>query len=243
MAFRAAVFTFLTLTLSVQAAVNSSSTVLGYSGLLLVPTAQTAGEGDLRFGVCRIPKLYARNYRPYDRTVFFVDLGYFSFLEATFAIVRPDHFPGGVGDRSAAIRIRLVNETSSTPALAIGLHDFFAVDVLDLEPVRAQHFAASYIAASKHFQLSSHATVGLHIGYGNELLPANDRLLNGWFGGLAFSPLEPVELLLEYDAHRLNAGCRFSWFSRLDYTFSFWQLRYPMHHLSLRIPLLGDDRR
>jgi hypothetical protein len=224
--------------LAVPLFAREGNTVLGYSGLLLIPTAELAADGDVAIGVCRIPKLYADHYKPYDRTVFYANMGYTSFFEVTFGIVRPDHFPGGVGDRTVAARVLALKETRYTPAVAVGVHDFFAVEALDLEPPDAQHFTTSYLVSSKTFKWPQNMRAAVHLGYAFDILPSNDRHLDGWFGGAAFSPLPSVELILEHDSRHINGGVRFFFFSRLEYMISFWQMRFVMHNLSFSLPLL-----
>lgn len=229
---------WLIIALTGAAGARGGHTVLGYSGLALIPTAQIVDEGEMTFGLCRIPKLYADNYKPYDRTVMFVDMGFTSFLEASFGFVRPDNFPGGVGDRTVTARLRVLKSARYMPDVALGFHDFFAIKQLELEPSEAQHFASTYVVASKTLLLPRQFRTTLHLGYGFDWLPSNDRHLDGLFGGISFSPMLPVELILEHDSHFINGGVRFNFFSRLEYMISFWQMRYVMHHLSFSLPLM-----
>jgi hypothetical protein len=224
--------------LSGSAGARGSHTVLGYSGLLLTPTAYIVDEGELTFGLCRIPKLYADNYKPYDRTVMFADMGFTSFFEASFGFVRPDNFKGGLGDRTATARLRVLKSSHFSPDVAVGIHDFFGVKQLELEPAEAQHFASTYVVASKTLPILRQLHTTFHLGYGFDWLRSNDHHLDGWFGGIVVSPMPSLELIIEHDSHNVNAGVRFLLFSRLEYMFSFWQMRYMMHHLSFSVPLL-----
>lgn len=186
----------------------------------------------------RLPKLYAEHYAPYNRTSFIGTMGFLPFMEAAFGFVRPDNYQGGVGDRTVAIRVQLLKDNGNWPALAIGFHDFFAIERLDLEPLDAQHFAALYFVASKRFYVPFlNSSLVLNTGYGPDWLPAKDSHLLGWFGGVQYSPIEQVDLLLEYDTQHFNAGIRFMFFSHLQYSMSFWQLQYVMHQISLNIHL------
>ena len=212
------------------------NTVLGYSGFIVTPTAEIFSDGKMTLNVGRIPKLYADNYMPYDRTAYIVAMGFMPFMEASIGFIRPDGFQGGVGDRTVAVRVRLLGEKRLTPALAIGVHDFFAIDDLNLEPVSAQHFTSSYITATKNVKLFNIAAT-VNIGYGPDWLPSNDRQLTGFFWGVQFSPLNQVHLLFENDAVHYNAGVRFCFFRHVNYMLSFWQLKYMMHQLSFSINL------
>ena len=124
---------------------QATCTVYGYSGLIVTPTAEILADGELTGNIGRIPKLYADQYAPYDRTSFVAALGFMPFLETTFGFVRPDNMQGGIGDRTITMRAQVLSEARYHPAIALGFHDFFAIEQLELEPADAQHFAALYI--------------------------------------------------------------------------------------------------
>jgi hypothetical protein len=218
---------------------GAKNTTLGYSGIIVTPTAQILNDGELTGNLGRLPKLYANNYSPknYNRTAFVTAMGFFPFLEASFGFIRPDNFQGGVGDRTVTLRLKVLNERQYIPAVAIGFHDFFAVESLDLEPAAAQHFAALYLVTTKQFTFSTSQSLLVSLGYGPDWLPADDSHLQGLFGGVQYSPIENVQLLAEHDTKNLNVGMRFSFFSHLNYSMSFWQLRYMMHQLSFSFSL------
>ncbi len=231
----------LVLALNLAVMAQSGNTLLGYSGLLLVPTADIQQDGELNFGISRIPILYAKNYYggSYDRTVMFASMGFLPFLEGTFGFTRPDNMQGGVGDRSMSARLQLYRQRGWIPSVALGMQDFFAIKKLHLEPTSAQHFAAAYVVASKAVKFSSPflQRADFHLGYGVDWLPANDRHLDGLFAGLSFSPIRQVQLLFEYDSHSFNSGVRFFLFSHLRYTMALWKMRYLMQNMSFSISL------
>lgn len=216
---------------------DAKNTVFGYSGFIITPTAEILQDGQVTGNVGRLPKLYADHYAPYNRTSFMASVGFLPFLEASFGFVRPDNYQGGVGDRTVAIRFKVLNEHANWPAVSIGFHDFFAVERLDLEPMDAQHFAALYLVASKQFDMPLNSSLVLNMGYGPDWLPAKDSHLLGWFGGVQYSPIEQLDLILEYDSLHFNGGIRFLFFSHLQYSLSFWQLQYIMHQLSFNFSL------
>lgn len=215
----------------------AQNTVYGYSGFVVTPTATILKDGQLTGNIGRMPTLYADNYvnYTYDHTAFIAGMGFMPFMEVSFGFVRPDNYQGGVGDRTVAMRFQLVREKKTVPAIAFGLHDFFAVS--GLEPEDAQHFAAAYVVLTKQITLPfTPSSLTLNTGYGFDGLPAKDDVLNGWFWGFQYAPIEQVHLLFEYDAVHYNAGIRYN-FSRLTYTLSFWQLQYLMHQFSFSIHL------
>jgi len=212
-------------------------TVLGHSGFIVTPTAEIMPDGQIAANISRIPKLYADNYKPYDRTTYIASMGFLPFLEASIGFIRPDNFQGGIGDRTVSLRLRLLRESGSRPAVAVGMQDFFAVEDLGLEPPAAQHFTSSYIVMTKHVPSFWGTTLGINVGYGLNYLPSYDKQLTGLFWGLLFSPIKPVQMIYEYDSEYTNAGLRFFFFQRVHYMLSFWKLKYMMHQLSFTINL------
>ena len=217
---------------------QAKNTVLGYTGIIVTPTAQISRDGELSASIGRIPKLYANGYAPYDRTAFVASMGFMPFLEASFGFVRPDNFQGGVGDRTITVRIQVLSDKANLPAIAFGFHDFFAIENLDLEPESAQHFAAMYAVATKKIPLYIEgSSLVLNAGYGFDWLPARDSHLQGFFWGLQYSPIKDVDLLLEHDVNNFNAGIRFIFFSHFNYMLSFWQLQHLMHQVGFSLQL------
>ncbi|HOX86411.1 MAG TPA: YjbH domain-containing protein [bacterium] len=205
--------------------IAQTGSLMGPSGVLLVPSATVAADGEIAVGVSRIPELYASRLRPYERSVFYGRIGYLPFLELTAMVIRPDHYSGGIGDRSGHIKLRLMPEGRSWPALAVGAQDFFAIDEFNLEPWGAQHFAALYAVASKTFIAPRSIAVRLHAGYGWDDLPAYERYLVGPFAGVEITPHPWIDLLAEYDSQEFNVGMRLHLFSKLHLVLALWKLQ------------------
>lgn len=182
-------------------------TLMGYSGLMLVPSAQVMQNGQLNVGISRVPGLYAHHWPYDDWTIYFISLGYLPFLEGSAMIVRPDHYPFGAGDRSVHIKIRLFDEHGRWPAVAFGAQDLFAIKSLKLEPPEAQKFASLYAVAARNYHLK-YMNICVNLGFGTDALPAQSHQLDGFFAGMLVSPHRYFSLLAEYDAHEFNAGFR-----------------------------------
>lgn len=213
------------LLLPLQKVAAQTGSLMGPSGVLLVPSATVAADGEIAVGVSRIPELYASRLRPYERSVFYGRIGYLPFLELTAMVIRPDHYSGGIGDRSGHIKLRLLPERRSLPAIAVGAQDFFAIDELDLEPWNAQHFAALYAVASKTLIAPRSIAVRLHAGYGWNDLPAKSRYLTDFFAGAEIAPHPWIDLLAEYDSQEFNVGMRLHLFSKLHLVLALWKLQ------------------
>ncbi len=199
-----------------------ASNLLGYSGVLVAPTAYMPGDGTITATFSRIPKLYAAKLQPYQTSsVYTVNAGVFSFMEGFVSLIRPDHFKGGTGDRTAGLRVNFFHETHRRPALTLGMQDFFAVEQLHLEPSDAQVFASLYLVSSKSFTLYNRQ-IFTHLGYGTDWLPANTSQLVGLFGAMEIETLSNVFLLLENDAKKWNLGLRTRLFSHFQLMAGWW---------------------
>ncbi len=82
-----------------------------------------------------------------------------------------------------------------------------------------------YVTLSRSFSLTqdSNAPLNLHVGWGNAKV--SDTRLDGFFGGLDFSPFSAALLQIEYDAKDINANLRY----------------YPAPWLSLDAGVLAND--
>jgi len=214
---------------------SQNASLFGYTGLMLVPSAEIADDGEITGGVSRIPMLYS-NWWPNRRTVFWGRIGFLPFLEAGGMFVRPDHYGGGFGDRSVYIKVQLLKEKGRRPALAIGTQDFFAIKQLKWETATAQHFGALYLVASRHDTLRG-VPLHFHLGYGPDWLVARTKMLVGLFGGVTYSPHRYVTLLAEYDAVCFNAGLRLQPTPFLQAHIGWWKLRELTANLALTVHL------
>lgn len=200
-----------------------NASLFGYSGLMVVPSAEIADDGELTAGVSRIPMLYT-NWYPNRRTVMWGRMGFLPFLEAGGMFVRPDDYIWGFGDRSVYVRLQLLREKGRRPAVTIGTQDFFAIKQLKWETATAQHFGALYLVASRHDTLRG-VPLHFHLGYGPDWLVARTKMLVGLFGGVSYSPHRMVTLLAEYDAECFNAGLRLQPFPFLQAHIGLWKLK------------------
>jgi hypothetical protein len=177
----------------------------GNTGLINIPTAQIASDGQVAFGTGYIPKPYAIVDGPVrDNQVYFVTVGYIPFMELTFGTVRIVNEIWGIGDRTTSFRFRIFNEKKYVPQITLGLHDPFGLVAQDW----AQHLAASYVVGSKNFQLHP-VQVRAHLGYGGDWLKAAHYRLVGVFGGMDVR-YKFLSLIGEYDTKYFNWGARIS---------------------------------
>jgi len=166
----------------------------GVTGLLNVPTAEVAKDGELFLGCgrnenrVRYPGRTQRNY--------FAGVGFLPGLELTaryidFPEIQDPSVPGfGTRkDRSVNAKLQLLAEERAPLALAVGMYDVGGKAVIE---------RGTYAVATK--------TVGpaqLTVGFG-------DERFDGLFGGIALSPAPELELIAEYDSYDYNFGVRVS---------------------------------
>ncbi len=184
--------------------------ITGSTSLLTVPVADMPADGTVTFGISYVDKKYSKylngrvDYRPLYAAIVFLP-----FLELGFRFSRPMGLDdrSRLGDRMAMARIRILTEKGRRPALLIGAHDFFTT-------VDRNYFNALYVVASKHIETV--LPVAVHLGYGTDKMDALAHQFVGVFAGLAVSLFRYTEVIVEYDAERVNVGARLTLFSHFQ---------------------------
>lgn len=183
----------------------SPQSLAGTSGLVTIPTASIAADGEVSAGVNVMAAHYHEYYEDgrFDENaaiVQFVTVGFLPFVEVGLRLTRIADVPRqALGDRMVSFRVRLLKEGSHRPAVAVGVHDIVGTRI----------FHAQYAVASKTLATAA-GPVGLHLGYGADVLPlrAQGRQFDGLFGGVTVAPQRWVTLMAEYDGEYPNAGVR-----------------------------------
>jgi hypothetical protein len=232
------IFLFLFLSQSLFAQVN----IMGKPGYINIPTARWDVEKPLGLSYAFIPSGYGENVLytpristdPLSLSVYGIRASLTSFLEVNFIVA---HRPSisekiGVGDRQLDLRFRLFKERKIFPSVVLGL-----TPPGSISPALAQ----DYMVISKNFWWSE-KNLNLSFGYGlpfafkkennaswllDGRYSAKSKLgfgnyLNGFFGGLAFTPFRYGGVMLEYDSHTVNAGAYFkpwNWLNLQAYTY------------------------
>lgn len=166
--------------ISITQAWAGTPTTMGQTGLINMPDAQVAEDGTWRLGVSQ--------FRPYQ--TIWTSLTVLPALEFSGRYTAISGMPaatnerwkgyGDYKDKAFDVKLRLLSESSWTPAVAIGAHDFLGTRL----------FSAEYIAATKNI-----GSMELSAGYGT------DRLA-GAFGGVRYRPkwAPNWSLVAEHDA-------------------------------------------
>ncbi|NLW49002.1 MAG: YjbH domain-containing protein [Firmicutes bacterium] len=185
--------------------------VFGSSDLMITPSTATLNANDTGF---------ALNFAEGDVTLFNLDYGLISDLEIGLSVLNYDDdrpwSDGGETYVTLRGKYRLLRETSSAPALAIGIQDIGEED-LDVSP---------YLVISKN--LGPDLDVDGYLGVGG-------GAIDGIFGGLSkifrISPaqrgsnnLSRIQLILEFDSDNMNLATRFQIGPRMKINFGFYDM-------------------
>jgi hypothetical protein len=182
----------------------SAQSLTGPSGLVTIPTAAAMTDGSMAVGVTLLAPHYheyaADNVDHNASIVQFATVGFLPFAEVGLRLTRLDTDKRqGIGDRMISVRVRVLKEGETIPAVAVGAHDLVGTRI----------FHATYAVASKTVGTAA-GPAQLTVGYGHDVLglDAAARQFDGLFGGVSLAPRPWLTLLAEYDGERPNAGLR-----------------------------------
>lgn len=169
---------------------QASPSFRGYSGLVVVPTADTLNMGEFSFGAM------AEDVGDFDASDLFVNYGPADNLEIGFNSISLS----GVDDRETIIntKYRFLTESETKPGIAFGLIDL----TNEIE-------ATGYMVASKSLARgvsifdNDITNMRGHIGFGG-------GRLDGLFLGLSAFVGNRVMFSLEWDSKDTNLGFRFT---------------------------------
>ncbi len=194
---------------------GAAQSLNGTTGLITVPTAVLAGDGEVLLGMSIGNKKYnVRNPRFHEHS-YFITMGYLPFLEVSLRLHRHYRFSRtdsdatgqGIGDRMACVRLRLLKENGYVPSIVLGAHDFYSAFNQSDEVVFNN---ALYLAASKNIRLPDFPVrFGLHAGYGSDMMEAKHHEFVGFFGGISMEAGSWMTLMTEYDTEKFNGGVAF----------------------------------
>ena len=183
----------------------------GFSGYFGIPSADLSPDKSLTIGYHQLNKKYYDFYDgKYNLDVGYMDIGFLPILEIGIRITRPRGFDTErktTWDRMICVRGLPVKETKYFPAVVLGFQGFYTT----AEGKGASYFNSTYIVLTKNITFKKVLkNLGLTAGYGSDIIPANTYQYIGFFGGIKLTPrhLDFLELMLDYDADKWNAGAR-----------------------------------
>ncbi len=207
---------FLTLVATLGLLLTSAGSALGYgvfgsTDLMVTPSTVTLNPNSAGFSL---------NFEEGDTTFFNLDFGLIPDLEIGLSVMDLDYEgPGWEYDETYITlrgKYKLLQETGSAPALAIGIQDIGEED-LDVAP---------YLVISKNLGPELDVEGYLGVGGGS---------IDGIFGGLSktftISPaqrggnnLSKIQLILEFDSDNMNFASKFHIGPRTKINFGFYDM-------------------
>ena len=220
------------LIISVSPLILKSQTLNGMSGLLNIPSADMQADGTFIMGANYLPEINQPTLG-YNTGNYYFNLTFLPFLEVAYklTILKMEQTGTYNQDRSFSVRLRLLKEKGCLPSATIGVHDIYSSSGKD-----RQHFNATYIVFTKHFNLNR-TVIGVTSGYGTDKLVKSQFV--GLFGGLslAHSDFKPLTLMADYDCKGINLGGSLLLFNHLYLLSMYQHLKYFTGGIAYRIYL------
>ena len=191
----------------------------GISGMIHVPTAEMAPEGDVRIGVSFLnreflPDMINLDGEKYHSSDHYLAITPFSWIELAYVCTllkgyknqdRNDEVGYFEKDRYFSIKIRPLKEGKYWPAVAIGVHDP-GNSVSHEDGKDYAYFQNYYIAATKHWCPGGHE-LGFHLTC-RYYRSGHNRKWNGVVGGVTYRPAfaSNCRAMVEYTGNDVNVG-------------------------------------
>lgn len=199
-----------------------AQSLTGLTGGFNIPTADFQKDKTLIMGYSFLSKKYYENYvraKKYDFSVGYATLTFLPFAEVSVRVTYPNGYNAEheniiIGDRMISGRIRALKEHKYLPAIVVGLQGFYKTTgdkFLNTGGQGASYFNSSYVVMTKNFHPKMILDrVQISVGFGSDIVVANTYQYLGLFYGLNVSPknMDFLELMVEYDADKWNAGAR-----------------------------------
>lgn len=201
----------------------SSQSLPGLSGGYSIPSADFQKDKTLILGYNYLNSKYYDLYSEghnYSYSLGFFTLTFLPFAEVSVRITYPNGFNADhediiIGDRMISGRLRPLKEGKYHPSVVIGLQGFYkttgGTGLINADGTGASFFNSSYLVLTKNIYFEHILSrLGVTAGYGSDIIAANTHQFIGLFGGINISPknMEYLELMMEYDADKWNAGMR-----------------------------------
>lgn len=190
----------------------------GITGMIHVPTAEMAPEGDARIGVSFLnreflPDMINFEGEKYDSFNHYLAITPFPWIELAYVCTLVKDYKNldksqKVGyyqkDRFFAVKLRPLKEGRYWPAVAIGTQD--PGRTVPDESGDYAYFLNYYIAATKHWRPGGHE-LGFHLTY-RYYRSDHNRKWNGVVGGVTYRPAfaSNCRAMVEYTGNDVNVG-------------------------------------
>lgn len=222
----------------------------GLSGMIQVPTAEMAPEGEARIGFFflngeSLPERLRYNEERYNTTNHFLAITPFSWIELSYVctLMKGRLSSGKVGhyfkDRHFGAKIRPLKEGKWWPAIAIGMQDIGHAPTNEELGVDGAYFQNIFLTASKHFVWERHE-FGVHLAYRYYTSDFNEKW-RGIAGGITYRPAFAPQLrvLAEYTGSDINLGMDYLLWRYFFLQASLQDGKYFSGGICLKVNLLG----
>ncbi|WP_347142389.1 YjbH domain-containing protein [Phocaeicola dorei] len=221
----------------------------GITGMIHVPTAEMATEGEARAGVFFLNQeflpsnLFYQYGHKHNTTNHFLAITPFSWLELAYVctLYKGIDQYGEVGfsrkDRYFAVKVRPLKEGKWWPAIAIGAQD--PGRTMEDPNGDFAYFQNFYIAATKHFAWKRHE-LGVHLAYRYYRSDFNVKW-RGIAGGITYRPAfaKNLRAVVEYTGNDINIGVDYLLWRYFFLQASLQNGQYFTGGLCFKINLLG----
>lgn len=221
----------------------------GTTGLIHVPTAEMAPEGEARIGAYFLNREFLPDGmrfegEKYHTSNHFLAITPFPWVELSYVctLLKGTSNEGETGynmkDRHFSIRLRPLKEGKWWPAVVVGSQDPFKT-----KEIGGIYFQNYYLAASKHFLQKGHE-IGVHLTYRYYVQEAN-RKWRGVAGGVSYQPAFAPNwrAVLEYTGSDVNVGIDCLVWRYFFLQGSLLNGKYFTGGLYLKINLLGKQKK
>jgi len=178
----------------------------GSGGLLNIPNAEMRKDGTFIVGANYLPAGFTSSAFPYNTGNYYFNITFLPFLEVTYRLtlmqMKFQDKPNFNEDRSFGLRLRILKEKKYIPAIILGGDDIYSSSGIGNGN---QYFGSSYIVGTKTIEWNNNL-VSLNFGAGFNSFEKEN--LNGYFGGISYSPqfFKLLNLKAEFDTKAFNFG-------------------------------------
>ena len=198
-----------------------SQSLMGYAGLVRIPTATNIKDKKLSIGAYFIDKSIAvigetNNLRN------IIALNFLPFLEVDVVLnnlINSNSPEQAIGDRQTSFKI-VLQENNYLPNVGLGFYDL--IGALDKGGIHSDFY---YFVLTKDFEINK-LIFSTNVGYAGYVYHKNNSGLNGIFYGLSATLFNSIELMGEYDSRYYNIGTRLILFNHLSFLFSLIDMKH-----------------
>ena len=217
----------------------------GITGMIHVPTAEMAKEGEARIGAFFLNNRFLpeqigkTGYHTFNH---FLAITPFPWIELSYVCTLLKGSKDGdytMKDRNFNAKVRPLKEGKWWPAIAVGMSDIGHAPTNEELGVDGAYFQNIYLTASKHVRWKDHE-FGFHLAYRYYTSDFNAKW-RGIAGGVTYRPAfaKELRLLAEYTGNEFNVGVDYLLFRYFFLQATLLDGKYFTGGVCFKINLLG----